>query len=140
MSDNRHAYINVSKATSFRMKAVRSRNTQPELVVRKVLHSLGYRFRLHRSDLPGNPDIVLPKYKKIIFVHGCFWHGHSKCKRSKLPKNNINTWRNKIHQTKLRDRRSDRQLTELDWDVLTIWECETTDISLLTNKLRTFIS
>ena len=108
------------------MSKVRSYDTKPEIFVRKLLHSLGYRFRLHRRDLPGNPDIVLPKYKTVIFVHGCFWHGCPTCKRAKVrPVNNAEDWNRKLDRTLIRDVKSKKALELLGWNVLTIWECET---------------
>lgn len=107
------------------MSCIRGYNTKPEMVVRKVLHSRGYRFRLYRNDLPGKPDIVLPRYKAAIFVHGCFWHNHERCSKSKLPETNINFWRNKILQNVERDRKNIAMLKRLGWKVLVIWECET---------------
>jgi DNA mismatch endonuclease (patch repair protein) len=95
-------YIDVSAATRRRMQAVRGEDTTPEMRVRRLLHAMGYRFRLHVKKLPGSPDIVLPKYKKIVLVHGCFWHGHMDCRRSKLPANNSATWRAKIASNQAR--------------------------------------
>lgn len=105
------------------MASVRSRNTGPELTVRSALHRLGYRFRLHRRDLPGSPDIVFPSKRKVIFVHGCYWHGHG-CRWSKLPKTNVEFWRDKIGRNQQRDLSNIRSLTELGWSSHTIWQCE----------------
>lgn len=104
------------------MQAVHSKNTKPEIIVRKLLHALGFRFRLHVKTLPGTPDIVLPKYKAVIFVHGCFWHGHS-CKRGALPKSNIEFWQNKIKGNMLRDVSHIARLKDQGWRVLIVWEC-----------------
>lgn len=106
------------------MSSVKSKDTKPEIIVRKLLHSMGYRFRLHREDLPGTPDIVLPKYKKVIFVHGCFWHGHEGCPRAKLPKTNTRVWREKIKKNIDRDQRNICELKSLGWTPLIIWGCE----------------
>lgn len=116
------------------MAKISSKNTRPELIVRKLLHSKGYRFRLHRKDLPGNPDIVLPKYKKIIFVHGCFWHSHN-CKfGTRIPKTNTEYWVKKLKNNSIRDKINIEKLISLGWKVLIIWECTTKDIDR-TNKV-----
>lgn len=114
---------------------IRSGNTNPEIVVRKLLHKLGYRFRIHRADLPGKPDIVLPKYRTIIFVHGCFWHNHPGCKKAVLPKSNIDYWHPKIEKNKKRDLEHIRNLISLRWKVYVIWECQTKDQLFLQNRL-----
>lgn len=113
------------------MSRVKNRNTRPELLVRSILHSLGYRFRVHVKDLPGTPDIVLPKYKTVIFVNGCFWHGHS-CIRGKLPSTNVSFWKTKIIKNIARDEENKNDLAKLGWDVITIWSCETNSIVKLT--------
>lgn len=106
------------------MARVRCRDTQPELVVRRLLHRLGYRFRLHRKDLPGHPDIVLPKYRTVIFVNGCFWHQHPGCKRAARPTSNTDFWEKKLNGNQQRDRTVRQQLQDQGWRVLVIWECE----------------
>ena len=106
------------------MSRVKATDTSPELTVRRMLYNLGYRFRVHRNDLPGKPDIVLPKYKAAIFVHGCFWHHHRGCKKSKLPETNANFWRKKILDNVSRDKRTTRELRKKGWKVLVIWECQ----------------
>lgn len=106
------------------MSKVPSTHTGPELLVRKQLHSLGIRFRLHREDLPGKPDIVLPKYGSVVFVHGCFWHHHKGCKKSKMPTSNVEFWDRKIGNNVKRDRRNAAALRRLGWRVLVIWECQ----------------
>lgn len=133
-------YVDVTPETRTRMQAVRGRDTNPELQVRRTLHALGYRFRLHRKDLPGTPDIVLAGRRKIIFVHGCFWHGHAQCKRARIPINNAEIWRTKIQGNQARDERSIAKLRELGWDVLVIWECETKALALVADRLRQFLS
>ena len=105
------------------MASVRSKNTRPELLIRSCLHRLGYRFRLHRKDIPGHPDIVLPKHKVVIFVNGCFWHGHSGCNKSKLPTTNVEFWKNKIEGNKKRDNMINKLLLDNGWRVCRIWEC-----------------
>ena len=106
------------------MSNIRGKNTKPELTVRKFLFSKGLRFRLHRKDLPGNPDIVLSKYKTVVFINGCFWHGHDGCKYYRLPKSNVEFWETKITNNKNRDVLNDIKLKELGWRVIRIWECE----------------
>ncbi|WP_245889921.1 very short patch repair endonuclease [Fulvimonas soli] len=138
-STQKAAYAGVAPETSARMKAVRSRDTDPELRVRRVLHAMGCRFRLQRKDLPGTPDIVLPRHQKVVLVHGCFWHGHERCKRASIPTNNADTWREKIRLNQRRDERNITELYALGWDVLVVWECETRDPSLLEHRLRSFV-
>jgi len=121
------------------MSRVSGKNTKPELKVRSLLHNLGYRFRLHRSDLPGKPDITLPKHKKVIFVHGCFWHGHKRCKRSKRPTTNENFWNKKLDGNIERDKRYRIELRELGWKVMIVWECETKNFDKLQHKLERFL-
>lgn len=106
------------------MSRVRSANTQPELIVRKKLHSLGFRYRLHCRELPGTPDIVLPKYRAVVFVHGCFWHHHASCSKSKLPSSNVTFWNTKIVGNVDRDKRNIRQLRSDGWRTLVLWECD----------------
>jgi len=106
------------------MRAVKSSDTKPELALRKALHALGYRYRLHVKNLPGKPDLVFPKYRAVIFVHGCFWHGHS-CKRgARVPKSNVDYWVEKIARNKTRDRKNAAALRKLGWRVITLWECK----------------
>ena len=104
------------------MASVGNKDTQPELIIRKGIHGRGYRYSLNDNSLPGRPDIKMPKYNAIIFIHGCFWHGHEKC-GSQIPKSNKKFWRNKIERNKERDRKNTEKLLELGWRVLTIWEC-----------------
>lgn len=105
------------------MSRIRSKNTEPERAVRSILHSLGYRFRIHRTDLPGKPDIVLPKHQKIVLVQGCFWHGHT-CRLASKPKSNQAYWTKKIQTNRARDRRMKRKLSAAGWSVLELWECD----------------
>jgi DNA mismatch endonuclease (patch repair protein) len=123
------------KERSAIMRRVRAENTKPELRVRRWLHSQGFRFRLHRGDLPGKPDIVLPKLCMVIFVHGCFWHGHAGCKHSTLPQSNREYWERKIGRNVTRDRRNARALRKLGWRVLTLWECRIGDDRSLERRL-----
>lgn len=122
------------------MAAVKSRDTTPELVVRKLLHKEGFRFRLHRKDLPGKPDIILPKYHAAILIHGCFWHQHSGCKHSIRPASNNEYWQLKLDRNVFRDRKIKSELENLGWKVLVIWECETKDKEILVNMLRHFLN
>jgi DNA mismatch endonuclease (patch repair protein) len=106
------------------MRKIGPKNSRQEIYVRKMIFSMGYRFRLHRKDLPGKPDIVFPKYKKVIFVHGCFWHGHKNCKRATLPKTNRIFWKKKIIKNKIRDKENYVQLRKAGWKYFIIWQCE----------------
>jgi len=122
------------------MSRIRGKNTKPEILVRSMAHSLGYRFRLHRHDLPGTPDIVFPRLGKAIFVHGCFWHQHRKCRYAYRPKSNLLFWEKKFSGNRERDKRDARALRQLGWEVLTVWECETKDISKLFGRLGAFLN
>lgn len=106
------------------MRSIGSRDTKPEMHVRRALHSMGYRFRLHRADLPGTPDIVLPRHRMVIFVHGCFWHQHEGCKRSERPASNSAYWQRKLTRNMERDQLNRRALETAGWRVVTLWECE----------------
>lgn len=113
------------KATrSYNMSQIKSSNTKPEMLVRKYLHAHGFRYRLHVKRLPGKPDIVLPKYKTVIFVHGCFWHGHTDCKYFIVPKTRSEWWLNKIHSNIANDRKALKALKRQGWRVINIWECQ----------------
>jgi DNA mismatch endonuclease, patch repair protein len=109
---------------SWNMSQIRGRNTTPEMIVRSLLHRMGYRFRLHGKKLPGRPDVVLPKYKTVIFVHGCFWHRHRGCKNATTPTNNRGFWVAKLEGNAARDKVHARSLRKLGWRVLVVWECE----------------
>lgn len=106
------------------MGRVRNKNTAPEMLVRRLLHRMGYRFRLHRRDLPGTPDIVLPKYRTVVFVHGCFWHGHEGCRRGTRPVSNKDFWNAKINRNCERDATATTSLVGAGWRVITVWDCE----------------
>ena len=118
------------------MQAVRTHSTGPEIVVRRLLHAMGYRFRLHRKDLPGKPDIVLPRHRTVVFVHGCFWHAHG-CPKGLPPKSNLHYWLPKLEQNVRRDKRTIEQLRSLGWHVIIIWQCETKQIDTLATRLNT---
>jgi DNA mismatch endonuclease (patch repair protein) len=133
MVDNR-----TPESRSALMSRIGPKNTAPEMIVRRLLHKMGYRFRLHRKDLPGKPDIVLPGRKAAIFVHGCYWHGHG-CSKGRLPKSNVDYWQAKIEQNRLRDQKKSSQLEALGWQVLTIWQCELKDICPLAAVLQKFV-
>jgi len=122
------------------MSRIKNRDTAPEIKVRSIIHRMGYRFRLHRKDLPGNPDIVFPKHKKIIFVNGCFWHGHKNCIRSKRPSSNKNFWDQKIDKNITRDKNIRKALNKSGWKVLVIWQCEINDINKLEVKIANFMA
>ncbi len=120
------------------MAAVRGKDTKPELVVRRLLHALGFRYRLHVKDLPGRPDIVFRKRRCVIFVNGCFWHAHD-CPRGSAPSSNVEFWRVKIGRNRERDRRVQEELRKSGWLVLTVWECETKAQESLAGKLSRFL-
>lgn len=121
------------------MSRVRSRDTGPELRVRKLLFSMGYRYRLHDRRLPGNPDIVFPGRRKIVFVHGCFWHRHANCPLARLPKSRKAFWRGKLEANRLRDGRVKSALRRAGWSVATVWECELANMERLAGRLRRFM-
>ena len=129
----------VSEQRSRNMSAIKSKNTKPEIAVRKLLHSMGFRFRLHRKDLPGSPDIVLPKYKTVIFVHGCFWHRHENCKYASNPKTRKEFWESKFKANVKRDKEIQEKIKNIGWQSVVIWECETKNIDDLKEKLIDFI-
>lgn len=122
------------------MSHIRSESTAPEVVLRRLVYGMGYRYRLHRSDLPGNPDLVFQGLKKIIFVHGCFWHQHTECKDGHLPKTNLQYWIPKLERNIQRDKKVVEELTEIGWDVMVIWECQLADRERLAIKLKKFLS
>jgi DNA mismatch endonuclease, patch repair protein len=116
--------VHNKKTRSFNMSRIRSKDTKPEIIVRKYLSSKGFRYRLNVKSLPGTPDIVLSKFKTAIFVHGCFWHGHDNCKFSAVPKTRTDWWLNKIYENKQRDEKKMQSLKNLGWIVIIIWECD----------------
>lgn len=124
---------------SERMSRVRSKDTKPELRVRSLVHSLGYRYRLHRSDLPGTPDLVFPSRRKVIFVHGCFWHRHKGCPNTRWPKSKLEFWKPRLEANRERDIKQKTQLTRLGWRYLVVWECEVTDTEALKAEIVEFL-
>jgi len=124
---------------SWNMRKIRSRNTKPEVAVRSLLHRLGFRFRLHTKDLPGKPDIVLPKYKTVVLVHGCFWHRHPGCKCATTPSTRTDFWKKKFEDNVRRDKQVYAELRELGWHVVVVWECELSDLGALAHRLNTEI-
>lgn len=121
------------------MARVRSKNSQPELFVRKLVFALGYRYRLHVKDLPGHPDLAFRKRRKVIFIHGCFWHGHAGCTLARIPKSRLEFWVPKLEGNKQRDRRTERALRKDGWRVLTIWECQLKNTENLESRIRRFL-
>ena len=121
------------------MAAIRTRNTLPELAVRRIAHRMGLRFRLHRKDLPGRPDLVLPKHRLAVFVHGCFWHRHEGCRFSSTPKSRTDFWTEKFAANMDRDARQESALRKLGWQVLVIWQCETKDEEVVEHRLAGLI-
>jgi DNA mismatch endonuclease, patch repair protein len=121
------------------MSRVRSKNSRPELFVRKLVYSLGYRYRLHQRQLAGCPDLVFARSRKVIFVHGCFWHRHARCALARMPKSRIDFWQPKLEANKERDKRNRRTLSRGGWRVLTIWECQLKDFERLRNAVRRFL-
>lgn len=121
------------------MRRIRSKDTSPELRIRSLIFRAGYRYRLHRKDLPGKPDLVFPKLCKVIFVNGCFWHQH-KCKEAHIPKTNRNYWHPKLEKNKIRDKRNYCELRKMGWSVLVLWECKTQSIKALPHQVIRFLS
>lgn len=121
------------------MARIRGVDTQPELIVRKLLHGMGYRYKLHYSKLPGRPDIAFPSRRKVVFVHGCFWHSHERCEFARVPKTRPDYWQAKFKKNKERDKLALKKLAVLDWSVLTVWECEVEDLKLLKRRLVRFL-
>jgi len=126
---------------SANMRAIRSKGMKPESIIRRLAHALGYRFRLHRKDLPGKPDIVFPGRRAVVFIHGCFWHQHPdpSCKDSRLPKSNIDYWGPKLQRNKARDAENEAALLTLGWRVLIIWECQIKEEAALKECLSQFL-
>lgn len=121
------------------MSRVRSKDTKPEMRVRRMAHAMGYRYRLHHGKLPGRPDMVFPERRKIIFVHGCFWHRHEDCRRNRTPKSRREFWDAKLEKNRLRDLENQSKLRALGWDVLVVWECETEEAAGLPGRIMSFL-
>lgn len=121
------------------MAQIRAKDTKPELLVRRFVHSMGFRYRLHRRDLPGTPDLVFPRHRKVIFVHGCFWHRHLDCRFAYTPKSNTEFWSTKFARNVENDRNALKLLVAAGWNVLILWECEIQDTDFLDRKIREFL-
>lgn len=131
--------VHTREQRSRNMSAIRGKDTKPELIVRRIAHRLGYRFRLHRRDLPGSPDLVFPRFKKVIFVHGCYWHMHG-CRWGRVtPRTNAGFWQAKRAGNVARDRRNHLALVQQGWDVLTLWECETKQPIPIESRIAAFL-
>lgn len=126
---------------SERMSRVRGKDTKPEMIVRRMVHGMGYRYRLHRRDLPGIPDLVLPRLKKVIFVHGCFWHRHQdpRCKLARLPKSRLDFWKPKLESNRRRDIENESKLLKRGWNILVVWECEIGNKEQIENTILAFL-
>ncbi|MEX2409891.1 MAG: very short patch repair endonuclease [Candidatus Paceibacterota bacterium] len=131
------ADVHEPETRSYNMSQIKATDTKPEMIVRKFLHANGFRYRLHVKDLPGKPDVVLPKYKTAIFVNGCFWHAHEKCKYFKIPRTRTEWWKEKLYGNKERDKGNFEELKQNGWNVLVFWECElkSDKISITLNRL-----
>lgn len=128
------------KERSKRMSLVRCKDTKPEMKVRRLVHRMGHRYRLHKAGLPGKPDLSFARKRKAIFVHGCFWHRHEGCKWARLPKSRQDFWRPKLEGNKQRDIRNQKALRKMGWEFLIIWECETGDLNSLKRRIHSFLS
>jgi len=124
---------------SANMSRIRSRDTSPEMIVRRLVHGMGYRYRLHVASLPGKPDIVLPRLRSIIEVRGCFWHQHNGCIDSHIPKSRILYWKPKLERNRLRDQENSRNLRKLGWRICIVWECETKTLAKLSRRIARFL-
>jgi DNA mismatch endonuclease, patch repair protein len=128
-----------SDERSERMSRVRNKDTKPEWAVRRLVHGLGFRYRLHARNLPGRPDLVFRPRQKVIFVHGCFWHRHSGCPNCRMPKSRLDFWKPKLRANRVRDLKNERALKKLGWEFLVVWECEVKDTDALSRRLREFL-
>ena len=134
------ADVHTKEQRSYNMSRIKGKDTKPEMLVRKFLHANGFRYKLHDKTLPGKPDIVLPKYKTVIFVHGCFWHGHKECKYSTIPKTRTEWWFNKIEGNKMNDNRNKRLLKKTGWKVIDVWQCNLKNPTKASKALLKLIS
>jgi DNA mismatch endonuclease (patch repair protein) len=127
---------------SVRMALIRSKGTEPEMIVRRLVHRLGFRYRLHSASVPGKPDLVFSSRRKVIFVHGCFWHRHPDkgCKLARMPKSRLDFWEPKLDKNRIRDEQVRIRLAEQKWESLTIWECELNDLASLADRVRSFLN
>lgn len=132
--------VHSPETRSYNMSRIRGKDTKPELMVRSLLHSMGYRFRLKNPQLPGRPDLILARYKTAVFVHGCFWHRHAGCRYASIPKARAEFWHNKFESNMRQDREVSEQLKAMGWNQLILWECEIKDKESLVNKIRGFFS
>ncbi len=127
-------------ARSERMSRVRGKDTKPEMTVRRLVHSMGYRYRLHSDKLPGRPDMVFAGRRKVIFVHGCFWHRHGgDCPLTRMPKSRLDFWEPKLEKNRVRDQEKQRRLREMGWDYLIVWECQLRDLDKVAERVRGFL-
>jgi DNA mismatch endonuclease (patch repair protein) len=122
------------------MASISGKETKPEILVRKYLFKQGYRYRKNVTSLPGKPDIVLPRFRTVVLIHGCFWHGHNNCKKATKPSSNIDFWNEKIGKNKQRDKRVAQELKNLGWTVITIWDCQLKNKNLFDNRMRRFVA
>ncbi len=131
-------HVSINKRSEI-MAAVCSKDTKPEMTVRRMVHSMVYRYRLHRSDLPGKPDLTFPAKKKVIFVNGCFWHGHKGCNKARIPKTRVAYWEKKIQNNIKRDERVKRELKRQGWSYLTIWQCQLKDKNTTLKRIKKYL-
>ncbi len=124
---------------SKRMSLIRGKDSSPEMKLRRLVHGMGFRYRLHVKDLPGKPDLVFPSRRAVIFMHGCFWHRHPGCKLARMPKTKLDFWGPKLEGNRERDLRNQEMLKKLGWHVLVVWECEMKNIDKVSNKVRGFL-
>lgn len=132
--------VHNKETRSYNMSQIKGKNTKPEILIRKFLFSNGFRFRLHVKDLPGKPDIVLPKHRTVIFINGCFWHGHIGCKYFKFPKTRLDWWKEKIEKTRLNDILNHKMLENMNFKVIIVWECQIKNRSIYSDLIRNIMS